>query len=141
MPLLLDLQTRVAGLLAADSAFAGVTILSDEKPDLVNAIAQEMGKQDFFVLITFAEGEAPEAQSAAPVFRERLIVRLFQHRLHTGHNPVTLLEKAITLIHNAPVKAGGAGSRRFTASSHRVLIDEEGLRIAELTVEATVQFG
>jgi hypothetical protein len=138
--MIIELQTRIAALLSADAAFTGVTIISDAKPDLVNAVAQEIAAQDFFVLITFAEGEANEPQAAAPVFRERMLVRLFQHRLHTAHNPVTLLERAITLIHRAPVTAGGAGPRRFTAAGHRVLIEEEGLRIAELTVEAIVQF-
>jgi hypothetical protein len=132
------LQTRLAALLGASAYFAGVTILVDTKPDFVNAVAEAIARQDLVVLVGFAEGQALEPYGTRPALRESIRVAVIQHRLHTAHSAVDLVEKAMGLLHNQPIVAHTGTPSRFYVSSHRSDVDEDGTIAAELTVTTEI---
>lgn len=135
--MILELQDRIAQLL--QSEWAGVTILTDRRPDLVNAIAQEIGKKGLLVVITAAEGtvSAPE-RAPAPLLTETLRILIYQHRLATQRNAIEMAEEAMRKLHFQPVQAQGLGPMRLTVAGHRVDYLEDGLRAVEVTVRANI---
>lgn len=132
------LQERLASILGAHADFAEITILVDTRPDFVNAMAEAIGRQDLVVVIGYAEGEQEGDGAPLPVFRERLRVAVVQHRLHTAHSAVALMEAAILAIHHQPTLPGVASPERFRVVSHRSDVDEDGLMVAECQVECLV---
>ena len=133
-----ELQERLALILSEDPAFAGVTILVDTRPDFVNAIAEAMGRQDLVVVVGFAAGEREGERTTAPIFRETLRVAVIQHRLHTAHQAVPLLDAGMLAIQNRTFTAGAPSPERFYVVSHNSAVDEEGLIVAECSIECTV---
>lgn len=134
------IQSRLKELLEARPAFAGVKIYTDDRPDFVNTVAQAIGRQDLVVAIGFAAGESPGSSSqrtTRPVLNERIRIAIIQHRLHTAHSAVTLLEEAIRAIQDQPIDGAAPNSpQRFRVLSHRTYLDDEGTRSCELTVAA-----
>jgi hypothetical protein len=129
------LQNRIAAILTGSATFTGVPILVDTKPSFVNEAAQGIARQDLLVLVGYATGEVANPEGSRPAFLERISVIVVQHRLHTAHSAVALMEAAALLLHDAPVTSGGRGPQRFRVVSHRSDIDEEGTIAAELIVE------
>lgn len=132
------LQTRIAALLGAASAFDGVEIITDDRPDWVSTVAQAIGRQDLIVVVGLAEGESVSEMSPAPVFTERVRVAILQHHLHTAHSAGTLMQAAIIALHRQPVTADGKGPERLYAISHRHEVSDDGVISAELTVQALI---
>lgn len=134
-----QLQARLKALLEADPAFAGITVLTDERPDLVNQIAQELGKRGFVVVIGFAVGTlAGKADSPKPILTERFQIQFIQHRLDKARDPLALAEEAMRILHRQPVQAGGLGPQRFFVEGHRTDFPDESTRVVSLTVQTLV---
>ena len=136
--MLLELQDRLKALLEAEPYFAGVTIITERKGDILSEIERELGKLQFSVVVATAEGEAQEGgEGPRPVWDLRLNVSLIQAvRLDEqaeSRNVIQGLEAAMGALQNQPVNELGRGPGRLAVTRFEAIPDEN-VTIYQLTV-------
>lgn len=136
--MLLELQDRLRALIEGQPYFAGITVITERKGDVLTEIEQALAKLQFSVVVATAEGEAQDGgEGSRPVWDLRLNVSLIQSVLLDDQaetrNVIVGLEAAIAAIQNQPVNVEGLGPRRFAVTRFES-IPEENVTIHQLTV-------
>lgn len=138
--MLLTIQNRLQALIAADSYFAGVTILKEQLGNVVQAYKAAIAKIKFAVVIGSPSGErvSPKPQEAA--WRERVIISIAQGTLtdseHATRNVSDGAERVIQAIALQPLRVDFPASL-FHVTGHRAGITEGGEAVQIVEVEVT----